>query len=47
VQAAAVQAAAVQAAAVQLAAAGRHNEAKPICGRGFDPKMINSETIGP
>src|SRR5262245_45058586 len=26
----------------------RHNEAKPICGRCFDPKMLmNAETIGP
>src|SRR5262249_15371676 len=48
VRAAAVGSAAVLAAAVQGAAVGRHNEAKPICGRGLDPKMlVNAETIGP
>jgi len=44
---AAVRAAVELAAAAELAAAvGRYNEAKPICGRGFDP-MMNAETIGP
>jgi hypothetical protein len=33
---------------VRAAAVRPHNEAKPICGRGFDPKMMmNAETIGP
>jgi hypothetical protein len=37
VRAAAVRGAAVRAVAVRLAAVvGRDNEAKPICGRGFD-----------
>src|SRR5262245_35163225 len=39
---------AVVRAAVQRAAVGRHNEAKPICGRDFDPKLVmNAATIGP
>ena len=45
VLAAAVLAAAVVRGAVVLrelrgAVVGRHNEAKPICGPGFDPKMM-------
>src|SRR3981189_3251724 len=44
---AAVRAAVELAAAAELAAAvGRYNEAKPICGRGFDP-MMNAATVGP
>jgi len=39
VRAVAVRLAAVRAVAVRLAAVvGRDNEAKPICGRGFDRK---------
>jgi hypothetical protein len=44
----AVRAAARLAAARLAAVVRRHNEAKPICGQGFDPKMLMSaETIGP